>query len=140
MPCSDVTEILRVTLDLQDRVTHYSLSKLSCGASVGKPSLLRKWIDHRHISEIMAASPADVLAVMPTRSTTWEFITIKHLLAVKAGLSALTGISSGLPGELCTIANVEHGPDGISMEADIRVDILTDEIKACGGCDNCGPI
>ncbi len=140
MPCSDVTEVLSLTLDPDDRVTHYSLLKLTCGGGVGNPSLLRKWIENRTAQDVMGATPADILQAIPTTSDTWEFLTIKHLFAVQAGLKALGGDAPSTPDSVCAIETIEHGPKGIRMMALIKVDILTQAITACGGCGTCGEV
>ncbi|MBK7141326.1 MAG: hypothetical protein IPH75_04515 [bacterium] len=138
MPCSDVTEVLTLTLDPEDRLTHYSLIKLTCGGGVGNPSLLRKWIENRPAEEILSTTPDVVLSEFPTPSDTWEFLTIKHLLAVQSGLQALLGTAQSTPDSICAIETVEHGPKGVRMMALIKVDVLTQAITACGGCGTCG--
>jgi hypothetical protein len=138
MPCSDITELLTLTLDPNDCVSHYSLSKLTCGASVGNPSLLRKWIDGKPSSEILPATVDQVLEVLPTTSETWQFLTFKHLATIQLALQALSGtVDSGL-NDLCTIESVEYGPNGTKMTALVKVDLLTSQIKSCGGCSTCG--
>jgi hypothetical protein len=138
MPCSDVTEVLTLTLDPQDRVVHYSLIKRTCGGAVGNPSLLRKWIENRSASDVLAATPDEILAAIPTHSTTWEFLTLKHLFAVQSGLQAMLGESSSMPGDLCVVDTIESAPNGIRMIAELKVDVLTEKISACGGCGTCG--
>lgn len=137
MPCSDVTEVLSLTLDHQDRVSHYSLVKLTCGGGVGNPSLLRKWIENRPVAEVLAAKPDLMMEVFPTTSATWEYLAIKHLLAVQSGLHALLGDTPSTLNDICMIDTVEHGPNGVRMLAQIKVDILTEAITACGGCGSC---
>lgn len=137
MPCNDVTEVLSLTLDPDDRLTHYSLIKLTCGGGVGNPSLLKKWIANKPASEILATSAETILQEFPTPSDTWEFLSIKHLLAVQSGLQALLGDNPSTPESICAIETVEHGPNGIRMMALIKVDVLTKAITACGGCGTC---
>jgi hypothetical protein len=139
MPCSDVTEILSLTLDHQDRVVHYSLIKRTCGGAVGNPSLLRKWIENRSAQDVLAATPEDILIAVPTKSSTWEFLTLKHLFAVQSGLQAMMGELSSMPGDLCVVDTIETAPNGIRMIAELKVDVLTEKISACGGCGSCGP-
>ena len=138
MPCSDVTEILSLTLDSDDRVVHYSLIKRTCGGAVGNSSLLRKWIENRSAAEVLTATPEEIMAAIPTRSSTWEFLTLKHLFAVQSGLQAMLGERSSMPGELCVVDSIETAPNGIRMIAELKVDVLTEKINACGGCGTCG--
>lgn len=138
MPCSDVTEILSITLDSDDRIVHYSLLKRTCGGSVGNPSLLRKWVENRTAQEVLEASPEQLLAALPTPSTTWEFLRLKHLFALQSGIQALFGQKSAMPGDPCVVDSIEMTDGGLRLLAQIKVDILTEKIAACGGCDTCG--
>jgi hypothetical protein len=134
MPCSDVSENLHLRFDYEDRVTYYSLSKDTCSGAVGQPSLLRKWIRNRSARDILATSGEDLHAFFPTRSQTWQFLYAKHLFAVQRAIRALTGDLSGSPQESCSVESVSYGPEGIELRARIRIDLLTDEIRACKGC------
>ncbi|PWB75938.1 hypothetical protein C3F09_01375 [candidate division GN15 bacterium] len=134
MPCTDVTEILSLTIDHQDCIIHYSLAKLTCGAAVGNPSLLRKWIDRRPAVDVLSATLEDVLTVLPTRSQTWEFLTLKHLTAVQHGLRAMLGFSRSGPDDVCAVQTIETDERGITLLALMRIDLITTEIAACGNC------
>jgi hypothetical protein len=139
MPCHDVTEQLSITLDSEDRIIHYRLTKLTCGGSVGNPSLLRKWVADRSANDVLAARPEAVLEAIPTTSETWNYLTRKHLYALQQGLAALLGHTPARPVDACVITSVETTERGIRMEADLRVDLKTDDITACGGCGSCSP-
>ncbi len=138
MPCSDVTEILSITLDPEDRIVHYSLIKRTCGGSVGNPSLLRKWVENRPAQEVLEASPDQLLTALPTQSSTWEFLRLKHLFALQSGIQALIGQKSAMPGEACVVDSIETTAGGVRLIAEIKVDVLTEKISACGGCGSCG--
>jgi len=134
MPCSDITDILSLTIDHEDRVIHYSFSKLTCGAAVGSASLLRKWIENRSVSDILSSALNDVLAVQPTRSQTWEYLTLKHLKALQHGLRAMVGEHSCGPDDMCAIQSIETDQRGIKMLALVKVDLIISDIEACGNC------
>ena len=136
MPCSDVSELLSLTVDHDDQVVHYRLTKVTCGAAVGNQSLLRKWIAGKATSEVLVSTLDDVLAVQPTVGDTWLYLTHKHLTAVQRGLRALAGLSDGGPTDTCAIQSIEADDRGITLLALVNVDVMTNEIKACGGC--CG--
>ncbi len=139
MPCHDVTEILRVELDQCDRIVFYSLSKNSCGGSVGKPSLLKRQVKNRTAQQVLALSPDELLRRLNLRSTTWEFLHVKHLLALQTGLRVLLGQQTARPHDFCTVDSIVHDTDRVKLTAFIHSDLLTEEISACGACDSCQP-
>ncbi len=136
MPCSDITDTLKITLDHTERVVRYSLTKRSCGDAVGRKALITKWLKNRQADEVLAI-PADVfLKAHPTKSKTWAYLLVKHFLAVQSGLAIMLGRQSGGVNDYCTVEAIEYGPDGIELTAHIRVDAMTDKIQACQSC--CG--
>ncbi|MBD3401276.1 hypothetical protein GF420_00140 [candidate division GN15 bacterium] len=137
MPCADVSENLKVILDHDDRVIYYALSKDSCSGAVGKPSLLKKWIKDRPAAEILAAGADDIHRFYPTRSNTWQFLYAKHLFAVQKALQAVLGETTGRPTDYCAIHSVTCTPDGVEILARMNIDLMTEDIKACGNC-GCG--
>jgi hypothetical protein len=138
MPCNDVTEILRLVLDADDRLSEYSLTKLTCGGVLGKEALLKKWCGGLPAREILATDIDAFCAKFPTDDAAVEFVRLKHLLALQKGLSALLGDQSARPDDAIAIESIEHGPLGTQMIALIKVDAVTKEIQSCGRCVGCG--
>ncbi len=138
MPCKDITDTLKILLSHDDRLLNYALRKKTCGGEVGRKSLIGKWLKNKSAREIIATPIQDVLNAHPTRSDVREFMVVKHFLAVKTGLEILLGVTSGGIKDYCRVATIEHGPDGVLLVADLSVQGMTDEIRACGNCANCG--
>ena len=137
MPCNDLTEVLRLTLDRNDRVVGYSLSKLSCGGSVAGRSLIRKWVKHRTVSEIMRLSPEQIIDDIRVEDPLEEYLHLKHLFAIQMALMTFLGKQAGRPSDACVINTVSTSPDGTELLVELKVDLLTSRIKACGLCDTC---
>ena len=137
MPCNDLTEVLRLTLDPDDRVVGYSLSKLSCGGTVAGRSLIRRWVKHRTVSEVMRLSPKQILDDIRAESSIEEYLYLKHLFAIQMALTTFLGRQAGRPSDACVINTVSTSPDGTELLVELRVDLLTSQIKACGLCDTC---
>jgi hypothetical protein len=137
MPCGDVTEILRLQLDPQDRVVGYSLTKRTCGGTMGKESLLMKWCHLLPALQVRDTTIEQFTAKYPTEDAMVEFIRLKHLLALQKGIAALIGDTSARPDDSIALESVECGPQGVEMVAHIKVDMVTDEIRACGKCGSC---
>jgi hypothetical protein len=136
VPCHDITDTLKIRLDDQDRIVRYSLIKRSCGGAVGRRALIGRWLKNRSAGEVLSFSAEVFLSTQPTRSKTWQYLLIKHFLAVQSGLAILLGRQSGSSHDYCTAESIEYGPEGTTLIAHVRVDAMTDQIKACQSC--CG--
>lgn len=138
MPCTDVTEVIEVVVDGEDRLKEYTLIKRSCGQGVGHEALLLDWLKNHTVDELLAYDNEVFLAEHPMDEEIEEFLTLKHLFAVQAALEVLTGKAPGGPRDACAAATIHQDGDDTVISGRIAVDILTDKIKSCGGCKGCG--
>jgi len=139
MPCDDVTELLRVVLDAEDRVSTYELFKRTCGRAVGERSLLLATWQGVPTNAIVGMD-GDVFADGLTVSDDAELVlTMKHFFAVQAGMRVLLGLEPGGPLDPVRVAAVSGTVNGgLMLEAEIAVDVLAERIQACGRCSGCG--
>jgi hypothetical protein len=140
MPCSDVTEVLRLRLDEQDRLAGYQLIKRSCGRAVGEQSLLAAQLDGRTAQELIALLAEDFADAHPTVSDEEMFLQLKHFFAVQAGLRTLLGLDPGGTGDPVRVAAISYEGGEVVLEAELVVDVLTDRIKSCGKCKGCSAL
>ncbi len=138
MPCNDITEIVHVVIDTDDRLKDYSFSKRSCGRGVGVASLLLDRLQGRTVDELIAWPPEEFLAEFPIEDELEEFLSLKHFFAVKSVLEVLTGRSPGGPGDPCAAAEIAFEDGDVVMDAQISIDLVTEKIKSCGNCKGCG--
>ncbi|MCP4684343.1 MAG: hypothetical protein GY867_02745 [bacterium] len=136
MPCTDVTENLRLSLDSEERLKDYELSKQTCGGAVAGRGLIRKWVKHKNIDQILKLTAVEVLAGSDLRSGTDEYLHLKHLFSLQGALGAFVGTGSQSDGFL-SIESVDYGLEGVEIRARIDLKLLTDRIQACGLCGNC---
>jgi hypothetical protein len=127
--------MLRIRITLDERLDKYRLDKLSCGGAVGQGAMILPWLKGRSVNDILATGVNDFLQQNPAGDDIEEFLFIKHFLAVRQGLLVMIGVESGSKADWCVVDSVEHSPEGIVLRARLKVDGMTDEIKACsGGC------
>lgn len=139
MPCSDVTEVIEVAVDAEDRVTRYRFVKKTCGQGVGMINLLESVFQGQTVDAILALDPAEFLEDHPVPEGPEEFLSLKHLIAVQAALEVLIGRASGGPDDMCAAAEVSIDETGeMVVEARIKVDLITEKIASCGNCKGCG--
>lgn len=134
MPCSDITDVLKIQFDPDGHFLRYTLRKQTCGGEVGRKALITPWLKGKTAEEILAASLADVLTAHKTTSEFREFLIIKHFLAVQAALAVMLGRQAGGPSHFCQIDTIEYDERGTTLSAQIRLDVMTKEIKACNAC------
>ena len=138
MPCSDVTEVLQAVVDDNDRLLRYRFIKRSCGQGVGADTLLESVLAGRSVEDILAIQPEDFLEDYPVSEPIEEFLGLKHLIALQGALEVLTGRASGHADEICAAAEVSYADGETTIDTLIKVDLVTEKIKSCGGCRDCG--
>lgn len=137
MPCKDITDSVKIQLSPDDKLIRYALRKKTCQGEVGRKALLKNWLAGESVEQILSFTSDDALAVKPTNSKTWTFLTLKHFFAVQAVLAVWLGRSAGSVADYCTIDSIEYDQDGTLIQAEISVEGLTEEIESCGGCATC---
>ncbi len=110
MPCNDVTELIRISLDRDERLTAYSLAKQTCGGAVAGRGLIRDWVKHRLIKDILALSIGSLVDGSAADDLT-TYLRLKHLFALQATLRAYTGSPPEADAELVEITSAEHSED-----------------------------
>ncbi|MBI3118903.1 MAG: hypothetical protein HYZ00_09470, partial [Candidatus Hydrogenedentes bacterium] len=134
----DVTEIIRVEVDAEDRLKSYRFIKRTCGQGVGTDALLAPEICGQQIENLVALRPEEFLAEHPVQEPLEEFLHLKHLIAVQSALEVMMGRAECGPEALCAAAEVSYEDGDTILEARIKVDLVTEAIKACGSCRSCG--
>ncbi len=138
MPCNDVTELVSVVVDAADRLKAYELTKRSCGQAVGAGSLIADHVLGLSVDAIFDIGPEEFSDAYPADSGIEEFLALKHLFAVQSALAVLTGRDSGGPDDLCSAAEIYFEDGDTELRAQLKVDLITEKIKSCGGCKSCG--
>lgn len=137
MPCKDLTESLSLVLDDHEQLLDYKLVKQSCGAAIGGESLLLEYFKGRPFGDILAMD-SERFCQMYTVDKRLQFLFLKHFIALSALLRVYTGREAGGVKDFCTIADIASDNGRVSIEAQIAVDAVTEEIKSCGHCHGCG--
>lgn len=140
MPCRDVTEILQVELDGEDCLASYQLAKRTCGRAVGEASLILEHLIGNPAREILNLGADEFAEAHPTADDTEEFLLLKHLFALQGGLRVLLGEEPGGIASPVRVARVACEDGRTILESEISVDVVTEQIRACGRCKGCGSI
>lgn len=139
MPCNDITEVIRLHIDADDKIYDYTLNKRTCGAEIGQASLLKDFFGRYALNDISTlddASMVEQYADVMLESD--EFLYFKHFFAVQEAVRVLLGESAGAAGDACAASTIIAENDGLTFEGMISVDAVTEKIKSCGNCGQCG--
>lgn len=135
MPCGNVTEIIEVQLDGEQRLERYEFFKQTCGKDVGRDIRLQERLNGLNVSELLALNPSILQGSATEQAAdTGSFLNFKHLFAIQAALQVWTGISPGGPDSPCAIIGVEYDAESTVLRAQLDVDLVTSNIMACGHC------
>jgi len=138
VPCSDITEVIQVVIDNEDRLKDYHFAKRSCGRGVGTASLLIDQLRGLTVSDVLAYDAEKFLDEYPIAEELEEFLSLKHLFAVQSALEVLTGLDSCGPGSACAAAEIGYDGEDMVLDGRIAIDLVTEKIKSCGNCGTCG--
>ena len=136
MPCGDITERIKLSIDNDDRLVSYRFSKKTCGGGIGTESLLDDWVIGQHIDEIIGQNQFAFAATNFSRDDIEEFLKLKHFNAIQTVIRVFLGLSPGGVGSPCTIAGIEYDRENIVIDAEISIDLNAEKVKAC---EHCGP-
>ena len=136
MPCGDITERIELSIDNDDRLVSYRFSKKTCGGGIGDESLLDDRVIGRPIDNIIAQNQMAFAATDFSRDDIEEFLKLKHFNAIQTVIKVFLGLSPGGVGSACTIAGIEYDRENIVIDAEIRIDLNAEKVRAC---EHCGP-
>ncbi len=136
MPCGDITERVKLTINDNNRIDSYSLSKKTCGGAIGFESLLMKYISGQPIDKIIKTNKLLFSQTEFDDNEIEKYLRLKHFTAIQSVLNVYLGKSSGGANDSCAIAGIEYDGRNILIDADIKIDLTSDNVESC---DHCGP-
>ena len=134
MPCSDVTEEIRVVLDKDERLAEYSLKKRTCGRSIGAPAVIAEELYGLDTDYILSGEDDLLLGEKANARRARKFIALKHLFAVRSALAAYRGLEGEFWKSVCAIAGIEYRDGEVIIDADIKIEMIAENIVACRSC------
>jgi hypothetical protein len=133
MPCKDVTEEVELVLDEDERLKSYSVSKITCGISVGESSLL-SYIRGYDLTQLLSKTVIDFVPDILDWRDSDQFLLAKQLYAVQSAVRVHLGFLPGGKKNAFTLRDIEYSDHETVISGDLHVDIAAHEIPACTGC------
>jgi NifU-like protein involved in Fe-S cluster formation len=120
MPCKDTSELIKIVLDHNERLTDYSFQKFSCGKVVGEENLIGRWLFGRTAAAILAIKLDEFELEIDLEDDLQHYLALKHLVALQKGLAVLLGHNPGGLDDSCAVEYINHSPEGLEMVARLR--------------------
>lgn len=132
MPCDDIQERCELILDLDDRVTGFSLYKETCGATVGASSIL-PYVQGRSVRELMTLDLVSLVGGARVKFIE-EFMLQKQLVALRRAAAVYLGEASGDPRSRFVLERVDCDGERTRVSGLSQVAIAASEVAPCGSC------
>lgn len=135
MPCNNVSDIIDIVLDNEERLVSYCLTKQTCGRSVGDTSMLLSQLKGKTFSSLLLLEAHDVCPEEDYTDVD-EFFIVKHLTALK---SAFLAYSGRIPSDALhpDVLSVSSFGDRTAFSVALFLDIAPTKIRPCGNCHGC---
>lgn len=130
MPCSNVNEIIRITLDAEERWVGHRLTKGTCGTDIPCPPALLAALRGRTLHEILA---------LPIAESGMDFLAAKHVGAIRIAVGTYVGQMPCGPGHQCLAARISQEVDATTLEVHLDAGIDEAAIQPCSAspCRDC---
>ncbi len=135
MPCGDISETIRLELDGNDKLLDYTFSKRACGGNIGQKSMLLDQLKGFSARQIIDLEQSKLLDMLNPENSTEGFLAIKHLTIMQTCFLMLYGEMSNKTRNPVRIYSINHTPNGIELEADVKLNL---DVKKIDPCNNCG--
>ncbi|MEE8409448.1 MAG: hypothetical protein V3T05_07580 [Myxococcota bacterium] len=133
MPCNDISEYLKLTLDGSDCIESFSLQKNTCGAPVGNVLLINH-VAGSSAEEVMSKSTADLVPEFYQVKRLDQFLLTKQHVALREALAVYVGMNPGGTDQVFAVEKIEHGAEQTVISGLLKVHVLAEKVEACGNC------
>lgn len=136
MPCDDQTEYLELLLDEEDRVGDFLLRKKTCGRPVGGNDL-QPFVKGLSLEELLETELIHHVPHLRTLELTDEFLMFKQFYSLRAAAAVVLGRAEGGLREPFVMDELICSANQTKVSGFVSVDVISEEIEACGKCRGC---
>jgi hypothetical protein len=136
MPCEDQTEYLELLLDEEDRLEDFLLRKKTCGRAVGDTSL-QPYVKGMSLEELLGQELEQKVPHLHELELTDEFLMFKQYYSLRAAAAVILGLETGSLAEPFVMDEMIISADKAKYAGYVSVDVISEEIEACGKCRGC---
>jgi hypothetical protein len=115
MPCDDISAVITVVLDSDERLRYYLFEKITCGKIIPLSNELKARCRGLGIDEIAALRTDDLARELRIEDADARFVLDKELDALQSALANYRGSGPDLDLSRYKIESILHAPDSITI-------------------------
>jgi hypothetical protein len=139
MPCADQTEVFELLLDNQECILDLRLFKRTCGQPVGGNQILPHILG-KNAHDLLQYNIERWIPNLSQLRLFDEFMLFKQFFSLRAALAVWSGQQQGSSQDTFALEELSYDEDGrCLLVGQIAIEILQQEIRACGSCRSCQP-
>ncbi len=130
MPCEDISEVVTVVFDANERLRYFLYEKITCGKIVPLSGKLNDFCRGKSADEIEALQLDEVVRAIGVDNDETFFLADKELDAIQSTIANYRG-SRELDLERYRIESIEHAPDSVTIRQVILAPKPATRIASC---------
>lgn len=131
MPCDDISAVITLVLDGDERLRYYLYEKLTCGKIIPLSQRLQAHCKGMDLDAIAALDRRPLARAFAIESEDDLFVLDKELDALQSAVANYRGADASLDPRRYAIESVEWGPEGVTIRQLIREPEPDARIQSC---------
>jgi len=116
MPCDEISAVITVVLDKDERLRYYTFEKLTCGKIIPLSQTLQAYCKGMTIDALASLRLEEMVRVLGVRDEDSFFVLDKELDALQSAIANYRGSLPGLDLERYKIESIEYGDESIRIQ------------------------
>ncbi|MFN0152349.1 MAG: hypothetical protein ACKVU1_16715 [bacterium] len=116
MPCEEISAVVTVVLDKDERLRYYTFEKITCGKIIPLSQTLQAHCKGMTLDALASLRLEELVRAFDVRDEDSFFVLDKELDALQSAVANYRGSDAGLDFERYKIESIEYGDDSIRIQ------------------------
>jgi len=131
MPCKDSTSLVKIKLDLEERLLDFDFSKITCSKEIGGGTGYREYCSGKPAEEILAFDFNDLIRILGMDDPEDQFFLYLEWDALRTALCQYLGNEEDIDRERYQLASITHETDFIEISQVIHPEQNMPKLVSC---------
>ncbi len=116
MPCEEISAVVTVVLDKDERLSYYTFEKITCGKIIPLSQTLQAHCKGMTLDALASLRLEELVHTLDVRDEDAFFVLDKELDALQSAIANYRGSDLGLNFDRYKIESIEYGDDSIRIQ------------------------